>query len=62
MMMDNIKTNKINETKIMTIITINIKDESQQRRRRNVEKNITDCIERGKKLKDISMSTIATII
>jgi hypothetical protein len=26
--MDNIKTNKINETKIMTIITINIEDES----------------------------------
>jgi hypothetical protein len=24
--MDNIKTNKINETKIMTIITINIED------------------------------------
>jgi hypothetical protein len=24
-MMDNLKTNKINETKIMTIITINIK-------------------------------------
>jgi hypothetical protein len=60
--MDNIKTNKINETKIMTIITINIEDESQQRRRRNAEKNITDCIERGKKLKDVSTSTIATII
>jgi hypothetical protein len=26
--MDNIKTNKINETKIMRIITINIEDES----------------------------------
>jgi hypothetical protein len=26
--MDNIKTNKINETKIMAIITINIEDES----------------------------------
>jgi hypothetical protein len=26
--MDNIKTNKINETKIMTIITINMEDES----------------------------------
>jgi hypothetical protein len=26
--MDNIKTNKINETKIITIITINIEDES----------------------------------
>jgi hypothetical protein len=26
--MDNIKTNKINETKLMTIITINIEDES----------------------------------
>jgi hypothetical protein len=26
--MDNIKTNKINETKVMIIITINIKDES----------------------------------
>jgi hypothetical protein len=60
--MDNIKTNKINETKIMTIITINIEDESKQQRRRNVEKNITDCIKRGKKLKDVSTSTIATII
>jgi hypothetical protein len=46
----------------MTIITINIEDESYQRKRRNMEKNITDCIERGKKLKDVSTSTIATII